>query len=55
MSDMYNFLRRQAFIFAKKMKRLFIFASMAMASGLMLANVYTSLVDARSWGSHLPY
>ena len=27
---------------------------MAMASGLMLANVYTSLVDARSWGSHFP-
>ena len=36
------------------MKRVFIFASMAMASGLMLANVYTSLVDARSWGSHFP-
>ena len=36
------------------MKTIFLFASVAVASGLVLANVYTSIVDARSWGSNLP-
>ena len=38
----------------KKMKRIFIYASMATAAGLLFANIYTSLVDARSWGSLFP-
>jgi hypothetical protein len=36
------------------MKNIFLFASMFVAAGLLLANVYTSLVDARSWGSDIP-
>lgn len=36
------------------MKQLFLFASIAMASGLLLTNIYTSLVDARSWGANIP-
>lgn len=36
------------------MKPLILFASIAIASGLLLVNVYTSIVDARSWGSHIP-
>jgi hypothetical protein len=36
------------------MKLLLLFASTALASGLLFANIYTSLVDARSWGSGIP-
>ena len=36
------------------MKRLFLFASMSIAAGLVLSNVYTSLVDVPSWGSNIP-
>jgi Domain of unknown function (DUF1772) len=36
------------------MKKIFLFASISIASGLLLANLYTSLVDARSWGSDIP-
>src|SRR6476620_8540356 len=36
------------------MKTAILFASIAIASGLILANIYTSLVDARSWGSNIP-
>jgi Domain of unknown function (DUF1772) len=36
------------------MKRSIIFASMAIAAGLTLANVYNSIVDAPSWGSNIP-
>ena len=32
------------------MKTIALFASISIASGLMFANVYTSLVDAKSWG-----
>src|SRR5258708_14679519 len=36
------------------MKTIALFASISIASGLMFANVYTSLVDAKSWGSDIP-
>ncbi|HEX7902446.1 MAG TPA: anthrone oxygenase family protein [Chitinophagaceae bacterium] len=36
------------------MKLLFLFASTALASGLLFANIYTSWVDARSWGADIP-
>ena len=36
------------------MKTVALFASISIASGLMFANVYTSLVDAKSWGSDIP-
>ena len=36
------------------MKTIFLFASVSIASGLLLANVYTSLIDASSWGSNIP-
>lgn len=36
------------------MKLLFLFASIALASGLLFANIYTSLIDARSWGADIP-
>jgi uncharacterized membrane protein len=36
------------------MKNLFLFLSIGIACGVMLVNVYTSLIDARSWGSHIP-
>jgi uncharacterized membrane protein len=37
------------------MKTLILFASISIASGLLLVNVYTSLVDAKSWGSDIPH
>lgn len=36
------------------MKQLFLFASITIASGLLLTNIYNSLVDAKSWGAHIP-
>lgn len=36
------------------MKRSFLFASMAVASGLLLTNLYTSIVDEPSWSHQLP-
>jgi hypothetical protein len=36
------------------MKNLIIFASIAIAAGLTLTNIYTSLVDVPSWGSNIP-
>lgn len=36
------------------MKKIILFASISLASGLLFANLYTSLVDARSWGSNIP-
>jgi Domain of unknown function (DUF1772) len=38
----------------KKMKNLILFGSIAVASGLLFVNIYTSLIDAKSWGSDLP-
>ncbi|WP_428658195.1 hypothetical protein [Runella sp.] len=36
------------------MKTIILFASITVAGGLLLVNTYTSLVDARSWGSNFP-
>jgi hypothetical protein len=36
------------------MKLLLLFASTALASGLLFANIYTSLIDAKSWGANIP-
>jgi hypothetical protein len=36
------------------MKNFILFASIIMAGGLLFVNIYTSLVDARSWGSNIP-
>ena len=36
------------------MKQLLLFVSIALASGLLLTNIYTSLVDAKSWGANIP-
>jgi hypothetical protein len=36
------------------MKSIILFASIAVASGLFFVNIYTSLVDAKSWGSNMP-
>ena len=36
------------------MKLLLLFASAALASGLLFTNIYTSLVDAKSWGADIP-
>ena len=31
-----------------------LFASIALASGLLFTNIYTSIIDARSWGADIP-
>ena len=36
------------------MKSIILFSSIALASGLFFVNVYTSLIDATSWGCHIP-
>jgi len=36
------------------MKIVFLYVSIAVASGLLFVNLYTSLVDAKSWGSDIP-
>ena len=36
------------------MKQIFLFASISVACGLLFANLYTSLIDSRSWGSDIP-
>jgi hypothetical protein len=36
------------------MKKLILFASVALASGILFTNIYTSLIDARSWGASIP-
>ena len=36
------------------MKLLFLFFSTSLASGILFANIYTSLVDAKSWGASMP-
>jgi len=36
------------------MKKIILFLSIAVASGALFINVYNSVVDAASWGSHIP-
>ncbi|MES1219114.1 MAG: hypothetical protein ABUT20_26650 [Bacteroidota bacterium] len=37
------------------MKIVFLFASIAVASGVLLTNIYTSIIDAKSWGADIPH
>src|SRR5204862_4836747 len=37
------------------MKIILLFASIVMASGVLMSNIYTSVVDATSWGSDIPH
>lgn len=36
------------------MKTIILFTSIVISSGLLLVNMYTSIVDARSWGNDIP-
>ena len=36
------------------MKMIILFASITIAAGLLLINIYNSLVDAKCWGSNIP-
>ena len=36
------------------MKLLLLFANTSLASGLLFANIYTSLIDTKSWGANIP-
>jgi len=36
------------------MKTILLFASISLAAGLVFVNMYTSLIDAKSWGSNIP-
>ncbi|MEJ0101983.1 MAG: hypothetical protein WDO19_05220 [Bacteroidota bacterium] len=36
------------------MKNLILFASISVAGGLLLTNIYTSIIDAKSWGADIP-
>ena len=36
------------------MKLLLLFTSISLASGLLFANIYTSMIDAKSWGDNIP-
>jgi len=36
------------------MKNVLLFLSVGIASGLLFVNIYTSLIDAKSWGSDIP-
>ena len=36
------------------MKKIILFASLSLASGLLFTNLYNSMVDATSWGSNIP-
>ena len=55
MSVKYNSASQSIAIFAgKNMKTILLFASIIIASGILMVNLYTSLVDAKSWGSDIP-
>ena len=36
------------------MKKIILFLSITLAAGVLLTNIYTSLIDATSWGSDIP-
>jgi hypothetical protein len=36
------------------MNQLLLFASTSLAGGLLFVNIYTSLIDAKSWGAGIP-
>ena len=47
-------MRQWPYLQKKIIKKIFVFASVIVASGLLFTNLYTSLIDARSWGSDIP-
>ena len=55
MSLKYNFsFFRICILHSKKMILLLLFTSISLASGLLFTNIYTSVVDAKSWGANIP-
>jgi len=36
------------------MKKIVLFASISLASGLLFTNLFTSMIDAKSWGCDIP-
>jgi len=36
------------------MKKIILFVSISLASGLLFTNLFTSLIDAKSWGCEIP-
>ena len=36
------------------MKNIIVFLSISIASGILFVNLYTSLIDAKSWGTDIP-
>jgi hypothetical protein len=36
------------------MKHIILFISVSVASGILFTNIYTSVIDAKSWGSDIP-
>jgi hypothetical protein len=36
------------------MKKVILFLSISVASGLLMVSVYNTLVDAKSWGADIP-
>ena len=56
MSVKYNFAGIPNGIFVKIifMKIIIVFISILVASGILFVNLYTSIVDAKSWGGEIP-
>jgi hypothetical protein len=56
MSDTYNSGCTHPGNFARKsaMKIAFVYLSLVIAGGILLTNLYTSIVDAKSWGADIP-
>jgi hypothetical protein len=36
------------------MKNVILFSSIVIASGLLISNIYNSLIDSKSWGANIP-
>jgi hypothetical protein len=47
-------MARQPSLQKKIMKKTTLFLSISLASGLLFTNLFTSLIDARSWGADIP-
>jgi len=58
MSDKYNWPVSGRFTFTKKRKamisKIVLFMSITVAVGILATNVYTSVIDAPSWGTNIP-
>jgi Domain of unknown function (DUF1772) len=47
-------IRLQPSLQKKIMKSIILFGSISLASGLLFVNLYTSLIDSKSWASDIP-